>query len=199
MSAKPYTWQPGAVGDIYVLNVTASWFGGPNDPDDDGRTASGLNTRSNPGLLGCALPMAISNGAAVPGCKGSPLPTMPYLKTYVQVWRADRQLSVDYRGIIIPLIDCGPDLVEDRPIDLTPPAFVALEGDLEAGLLKVSFRIIDAARYISLGGAPVIGVQAGEAAEATAQTILTFGSKGESGVAGAPSSGTAAPAGKETA
>jgi hypothetical protein len=61
--------------DIAVSNVVSTWFGGPDDPSDSGRTASGISTRDNPGLLGCALPMdgfnnAATNGSLFRGCRG---------------------------------------------------------------------------------------------------------------------------------
>jgi hypothetical protein len=43
--------------DIVVHRVTATWFGGPDDPSDNGLTASGVSTRANPDIRGCALPM----------------------------------------------------------------------------------------------------------------------------------------------
>src|SRR5262245_4363779 len=34
--------------DIVVRNVKATWFGGADDPEDNGETASGISTRANP-------------------------------------------------------------------------------------------------------------------------------------------------------
>jgi hypothetical protein len=133
------TWKPTATGDIHVSGH-ASWFGGPNDPDDNGETASGVDN-SKMGVMGCALPMAMSNGKPVAGCKGSPLPNLPYKTTMVKVTCGDKSVTV-------PLIDVGPDLVEDRPIDLTPSTFLALGGDLAVGILNVDFTIIGAAQNL---------------------------------------------------
>jgi hypothetical protein len=135
------TWKPSLAGDILVAG-TASWFGGANDPDDDGSTASGLSTKDNPGIMGCALPFAVSNGRAVPNCFGSPIPSMPYKTTMVEV-------SAGGKTITIPVIDCGPALSENRPIDLTVAAFLALGGDLNEGLMLVSFRIVGGAKYVT--------------------------------------------------
>lgn len=145
---KPITWQPSATGDIVVPETIASWFGGPNDPDDNGETAGGVDN-SKPGVMGCALPMTLSNGKIVNGCFGSPLPNLPW-RIMVQVWRADIPPTSVGRAITIPLIDVGPDLIEDRGIDLTPSAFLALGGDLKTGLLKVGYRIVEGAKYLHL-------------------------------------------------
>ena len=37
--------------------AAATWFGGDDDPEDNGQTASGVPTKGNPTLLGCALPL----------------------------------------------------------------------------------------------------------------------------------------------
>ena len=90
-----------------------------------------------------------SNGKIVNGCFGSPLPNLPW-RIMVQVWRADIPPTSVGRAITIPLIDVGPDLIEDRGIDLTPSAFLALGGDLKTGLLKVGYRIVEGAKYLHL-------------------------------------------------
>jgi rare lipoprotein A (peptidoglycan hydrolase) len=91
--------------------------------------------------MGCALPFFMSNGIAVPECFGSPIPTMPYKTTNVEVY-------ANGKIVTIPVIDCGPDLKENRPIDLTVAAFLALGGDLKVGLIPVTFRILGAAKYL---------------------------------------------------
>lgn len=131
----PRTWKLNFDGDISISGI-ASWFGGDNDPDDDGQTASGVMTKGNPGVMGCALPIPTCAATA-----GSPLPKLPYLKTMVQI-TADNG-----KQITVPLIDCGPALDENRPLDLTVAAFEALGGNLTAGLLSVTFRIIGGAKF----------------------------------------------------
>jgi hypothetical protein len=135
----PKTWKPAATGDIHVSGH-ASWFGGPNDADDDGETASGVDN-SKMGVRGCALPMAKSNGEIVAECVGSPIPNLPYKSTLVEI-------TCGAKVVTVPLIDVGPALVEDRPIDLTPSTFQDLGGDLDAGILNVTFRIIGGAAYL---------------------------------------------------
>jgi hypothetical protein len=129
----PRTWKLNFSGDILIVG-TASWFGGDNDPDDDGQTASGLVTKGNPTLMGCALPIPTCAATA-----GSPLPKLPYLSTFVEV-------MANGKTITVPLIDVGPALDQNRPIDLTVAAFQALGGDLQVGLIpNCRIRIIGAA------------------------------------------------------
>jgi hypothetical protein len=123
--------------DLIIKNCLASWFGGANDPDDDGETSSGINTKANPDILGCALPF--------PTCAatfGSPLPVMPYLTTFVEVMGP-------LANLYLPVIDDGPALDEDRLPDLTPRAFELCCGDLRKGLVPVTIRIIGAAHYLN--------------------------------------------------
>ncbi len=122
-----YTFQ----GKIYSTGI-ATWFGGDDDPEDDGTTASGINTKGNPNIIGCALP--------IPTCSathGSPLPIMRYIHTTVEV-------GVPNTLQILPsitLIDVGPAVDTGHMIDLTQAAFIALGGDLTVGTLKVAICI----------------------------------------------------------
>src|SRR5512143_417948 len=86
--------------DILVDNVRATWFGGPNDPGDNGQTASGIRTDTNPIPQGCALPM---DGFNHPATDGSPLPRMAWKTTRVEVTNL-----ANGRGATVPLIDLGP-------------------------------------------------------------------------------------------
>ncbi|CAN5547390.1 hypothetical protein BH09VER1_BH09VER1_24730 [soil metagenome] len=129
--------------DLIVENTTGTWFGGDHDPDDDGQTASGINTKGNPGLLGCSLPMNYQ-GPSKPTVKavgGSPIPMLPYRKTQVIVTSRGKSLTV-------PLIDIGPAKWAKDGIDLTRAAFVALGGALKQGVIPVSYRIIGGALFL---------------------------------------------------
>jgi rare lipoprotein A (peptidoglycan hydrolase) len=131
----PRSWELSFEGNL-VCSGMASWFGGKSDPDDDGSTASGImNDGSDPNLMGCALPMAISNGQLVKACIGSPFPPLPYKSTMVKI-------TANWITITVPLIDCGPAFDENRCIDLTVAAFKALGGDLDNGLMPVSFIVL---------------------------------------------------------
>lgn len=127
--------------DIVVKNVRATWFGGDNDPSDNGETASGINTKGHPNLDGCALPMS---GFKVAKTEGSPLPKIPW-KTIVKVYN-----HANGNIIQIPVIDLGPAKppYAHAALDLTIHAFKLLGGSISEGELKVDYRIIGAAKYV---------------------------------------------------
>lgn len=132
------TWQwlqPTIDGaDIVVRGVVASNF-------VDEVTASGIPANT-PGVLGCALPMAIPGSATA----GSPIPKMPISDTNIQV-RAF--CPATNKEVTCRLIDDGPNKALERGIDLTPAAFEALGFDVDAGLIPiVDFRIFDAAKFV---------------------------------------------------
>ena len=82
--------------DIVVRNVVATWFGGPNDPNDSGETASGVRTDTNPLPDGCALPM---DGFRHSHTNGSPLPKIPW-RTQVAVTnkRTGKEMTAPLTG-----------------------------------------------------------------------------------------------------
>lgn len=127
--------------DLVVRNVVATWFGGVNDQRDSGQTASGISTRQDPNLLGCALPM---DGFHFHKTDGSPIPRLPW-GTQVRV--TNTKLG---RSISLPLIDLGPSkyAASHAAIDLTETAFKLIGGNLSVGLLQVNFTILGAARYL---------------------------------------------------
>lgn len=127
--------------DIVVRGQTATWFGGDDDPGDNGETASGVVTRGNPSILGCALPMRGFNSAKT---NGSPIPRLPW-NTQVRVFC--HQTS---QVITVPLIDLGPAKSTGHALDLTQAAFKALGVSKEAGVMTADFRIIDGAKLASL-------------------------------------------------
>lgn len=132
MSAR--TWKLFYTGD-FLVSGNASWFGGGNDPDDNGETASGVkNDGSNPALMGCALPLSW-DGMNVASCQGSPLPVLP--------WGTHVEVTAQNGGqVTVTLIDVGPALDKNRPIDLTVAAFQALGGNLATGIIPVTFRVL---------------------------------------------------------
>jgi N-acetylmuramoyl-L-alanine amidase/Bacterial SH3 domain len=134
--------------DIEVDGVTGTWFGGANDPDDNGQTASGVSTRDNPGIIGCALPM---DGAGSLSTDGSPIPKLPW-RTEVDVTNVDSKKTL--HGV--PLIDLGPSKSagSHAAIDLTQKAFQLLDGDLRAGIIRVNFVIRDGAQWLPISSGP---------------------------------------------
>ncbi|MBA7714579.1 hypothetical protein ES703_123605 [subsurface metagenome] len=137
--------------DIVVRDVTSTWFGGIDDPSDNGRTASGLSTRDNPDLIGCALPM---DRAGSPKTDGSPIPKLPYLTTIVAVTNKKTGTSLS-----VKLIDLGPAKppASRHALDLTKAAFRALGGNPDDGVMRVDYKIIDGARHVRSGSGVSVG------------------------------------------
>lgn len=142
-----YPWTVQVVGDdLVVTNQIATWFGGQRDKDsgqDSGETASGLNTIASPNYMGCALPLDFHRPHDNP-CAGSPLPRIPWY-TLIEVTNLANK-----RSVYVRLIDLGPDAppAAHGAIDLTQPAFLSLGGNIDAGELRVDFRIIGGAKYV---------------------------------------------------
>lgn len=123
--------------DIVVENASATWFGGDDDPMDNGETASGLKTAGNPDLMGCALPVVGHHKSTV----GSPLALSPRIP-----WMTRVLVTYEDKTISVPLIDNGPAKWANDAIDLTQAAFRQF-APLSKGVLKgVSFRIVGAAK-----------------------------------------------------
>ena len=123
--------------DLVCRNATATWFGGANDPLDNGETASGANTKDNPEILGCALPVVPTH----PSTAGSPLAFKVRIPwgTMVEVERQGKRICV-------PLIDNGPAKSARDAIDLTVAAFEEF-APLKQGVIGCSFRVLGAAKY----------------------------------------------------
>jgi len=148
-----YPWQATVDGaDLVVTGQLATWFGGSDDPQDDGQTASGISTKSNPSFLGCALPLdyKLPPLPAVPPksnpCAGAPFPKFPWF-TNVIVTNLDSNLTVP-----VKLIDIGPSAPPKAvaAIDLTQAAFVKLGGNLKKGSIRVTYRVIGGAKFMGL-------------------------------------------------
>ena len=122
--------------DIVVRGAQATWFGGANDPEDDGETASGVNTKKRPNILACALPLNYGP------CAGSPIPKVPWgTKVEVTHLATGNQITV-------PVIDLGPARDTGHAIDLTVTAFEEF-APLLTGKIVVDYRILGAARYLT--------------------------------------------------
>lgn len=143
-----YPWTATVEGnDIVVTGQGATWFGGDDDPQDDGSTASGMSTKSNPQIMGCALPLDYGTPLSKENpCQGSPLKKIPWFTNVVVTNRAN------HASVTVKLIDLGPSAppAAHAAIDLTQEAFTTLGGDLKAGRLLVDFRIINGAKLLNL-------------------------------------------------
>jgi len=122
--------------DIVVRNAQATWFGGANDPEDDGETASGVSTKKRPNIQGCALPLSYGP------CAGSPIPKVPW-GTKVEVTHLETGDK-----ITVPVIDLGPARDTGHAIDLTVAAFEQF-APLSVGKIVVDYRILGAARRLT--------------------------------------------------
>ena len=122
--------------DIVVRGAQATWFGGANDPEDDGETASGVNTKKRPFILGCALPLDYGP------CAGSPIPKVP--------WGTRVEITHVATGdkITVPVIDLGPARDTGHAIDLTVAVFQQF-ATLATGKIVVDYRVIGAARRLA--------------------------------------------------
>ena len=133
------TWSFTAVvdgNDIVVQGVVATWFGGANDPEDNGETASGISTKKRPDIQGCALPLNYGP------CAGSPIPKVPW-GTQVEVTN-----MATGKTITVPVIDLGPARDTGHGIDLTVAAFQQF-APLSIGRIAVNYRVLGGARYVT--------------------------------------------------
>ncbi len=123
--------------DLVVRGANTTWFGGANDPQDNGETASGVSTKRRPEILGCAIPMNFGP------CKGSPIPRVPW-GTKVEVTHLKSG-----KTITVPVIDLGPARSTGNAIDLTPAAFKQF-APLVKGKVVVNYRILGAATRLPI-------------------------------------------------
>ena len=148
--------------DIVVKNVNCTWFGGDDDPQDNGQTASGVVTKGHPDLLGCSLPM---DGFNHKSTNGSPIPRLPW-KTHVEVTN-----RANGKTITVPLIDLGPSKFAQSKaaIDLSQAAFLALGAKKSQGVFKADYRIIGGAKHVP--GAFISSVSLGTSLISEPETI----------------------------
>ncbi len=127
--------------DIVCDRGMCTFFGGTaaQDPEDNGETSSGLSTRENPSLLGCALPVVHTH--ATPD---SPLPRIP--------WHTQVEVTAGGKSLIVPLIDNGPSKSCRHAIDLTRAAWMALGLPFSLGVMPVSYRIYGGAQFLAKVG-----------------------------------------------
>ncbi len=139
--------------DLIVENIMITCFGGGDDPQDRGETASGVNTKLNPNILGVSLPMDgrafHMSEAEHKALDGSPIPKIPW-HTLVEVTIGGKTIVPD-DGVI----DLGPGKQASYPnephaLDLTVAAAKLFNSGANARNFEArgSFRIMGGARYI---------------------------------------------------
>lgn len=149
-----FPWTVEIVGDdIVVRNAKATWFGGSNDPQDSGETASGCGTRGRPDLLAASLPMDYrgSHRPTRQALMGSPIPMMPFgLDNDCNPRKDGAWVEVTFlktgAKITIPVIDLGPAKTTGNALDLSVAAFKQF-APIVTGKIICDYRIIGAARY----------------------------------------------------
>lgn len=131
--------------DILVIGVRATCFGGSNDSEDNGETASGISTQDNPTLKACALPMHYGgkSPALLKALGGSPIPKLP--------WGTKVEVMSQGKRLVIPVIDLGPAKRTGNAIDLTLAAARFFDGKATASHFEMecSYRIIGGAKYLT--------------------------------------------------
>ena len=132
--------------DIEVIAARATCFGGGNDPEDSGETASGISTKANPALRACALPMIYTgtNKALLKALGGSPIPKLPW-KTMVQITEA-----ATGKILTVPVIDLGPAKRTGNAIDLTVAAARYFKPTATATNFSMAchFKILGGAKFL---------------------------------------------------
>lgn len=164
-------------GDIVIDDIICTCFGGSDDSQDDGNTASGLNTKSNPDLQGASVPMdmikthhmslgashrlVLGSELAVMRCEidcrissavhhaldGCPIPVVD--------WFTPIQIESNGRTLVTQIIDLGPgkqattNPSEPHAVDLTVAAarFFDPEATATNFSMRCYVRIIGAAKY----------------------------------------------------
>lgn len=142
ISAPGWAFQVRVQGDdLCVDNCRATCFGGSDDPQDSGQTASGISTKENPNIQAVSLPMDF--GDRVANTKGSPIPRLPW-KTMVEV---------THEGVTraFGLIDIGPAKRTGNAIDLTIAAARLFNPKATARNfeMRCSYRIIGGAKFLT--------------------------------------------------
>lgn len=127
-------------GDIVVRGARATCFGGADDPQDSGETASGISTKKNPEIIGCALPMAYTgrNKKLRAALGGSPIPRLP--------WRTIVRVTARGKTLDVPVIDLGPAKRTGNALDLTIEAarFFDPEATARSFEIRCDYRILGA-------------------------------------------------------
>ena len=144
--------------DIVVRDAKTTAFGGGDDPQDSGETASGVRTKGNPGLEGCSLPMRYDglNERLRAALGGSPIPRMPFgLLPNGQINPRGTRVRVTQSGtnasIEVPVIDVGPARRTGHPLDLSVAAARKFDPNATARnfSMRLDFRILGGAQFVS--------------------------------------------------
>lgn len=144
--------------DLLMKDVVCTCFGGADDPQDKGETASGINTKTHPNAKGVSLAMDGRQFEHLTeeeheALDGSPIPKMPW-HTMVELTAGGVTIRPD-----LGVIDLGPGKQattkpsEPHAIDLTVAAARDIYPRASATNfgVRVNVRIINAAQYLIPG------------------------------------------------
>jgi hypothetical protein len=128
--------------DIVIEPGKVTAFGGASDKSDSGETASGISTKRNPDIIGCALPMRRDSS---PQLRGSPIPKLPWGTKVVFAAPTGREVTAE-------LIDEGPAKWTKNIGDLTVAAARQFDRAATANNFgrTLSIRIVGGAKYAIL-------------------------------------------------
>jgi hypothetical protein len=128
--------------DLVVEGQRATCWGGFDDPEDNGQTASGMSTRHVPEPFGVALPV-LPNVAST---AGSPLPLLPWGTVVLVTWAN----TTGGGSFYAPLIDNGPARSTGNAIDLTPRCARLIDPAATASSFGavVSYRVLGGAAFV---------------------------------------------------
>jgi hypothetical protein len=165
--------------DLVVVDAKSTCFGGGDDPQDSGETASGVRTKGKDSLQGCALPMRYSGASEKlrAALGGSPIPKMPFgLKRNGQDDPNGAHVEVTDRAtgkkITVPVIDLGPAKKTGHPLDLTIASAKEFNPSATARnfSMRLDFRIIGGKRFVD--PAEITGVPRFAGASVVAGTFI---------------------------
>jgi hypothetical protein len=156
--------------DLVVRDIVITCFGGANDPQDSGETASGYSTRRHPRALACSLPM---DGLQYHGLNArehaaldhSPIPRLPWGMTLKDgVWVSNGEACEVWvtigdatKHLTEGVIDLGPGRQASKPgephaLDLTESAARLFQPGIQNPSrtfeARGSFRIVNGAQFI---------------------------------------------------
>lgn len=142
-----FNFKPEFIGeDIVLTDVYATWWGDTSDYEsgqDDGTTASGVNTKDHPNLQACSLPIVkYSIGKLfAPTCNS------PIAFNHKIPWNTMVKIEHGIKELIVPLIDNGPAESTGNTVDLTVACFKFFGVPLQIGRIQVTATIIGGAKY----------------------------------------------------
>lgn len=145
--SNAWDWLPVFIDgdDLVVRGCWGTYFGDPDDDEDNGIGAGGFNVRGNPGFLGVSLPQRRMVGQFA----GCPVPRLPIcgLDPVKKPGQLVRVFNPANGNVVTAMLcDLGPSRRTGNGIDLTIATAKALGLDLKKGRWRLDYRIIGGAK-----------------------------------------------------